>query len=91
MVENSGLAEFLGSRRIFIDWLRNQRGATAIVPYSARSRDGAPVAAPIAWEELTGLKNAQRWSIRDTQILIERATGTDLRGWGFSQQILPPF
>ncbi|MGJ0238525.1 DNA ligase D [Novosphingobium fluoreni] len=77
--------------RIFIDWLRNQRGATAIVPYSARSRDGAPVAAPIAWEELTGLKNAQRWSIRDTQILIERATGTDLRGWGFSQQILPPF
>jgi len=38
--------------RIFVDYLRNQRGATAIMPYSARAREGAPVAAPINWEEL---------------------------------------
>jgi bifunctional non-homologous end joining protein LigD len=38
--------------KIFIDWLRNQRGATAVLPYSARSRDDAPVAVPIAWGEL---------------------------------------
>ena len=42
--------------RIFIDWLRNQRGSTAILPYSARARSGAPVAIPLAWNELKGMK-----------------------------------
>lgn len=38
--------------RIFIDWLRNQRGATAICPFSPRARTGARVAIPVTWDEL---------------------------------------
>ena len=51
--------------RIFLDWLRNQRGATAVMPYSARAREGAPVAAPIDWSELDGLDSPAHYSIRD--------------------------
>lgn len=38
--------------RIFIDWIRNGRGATSIAPYSLRARKGAKVSMPITWEEL---------------------------------------
>jgi bifunctional non-homologous end joining protein LigD len=38
--------------RIFIDWIRNGRGATSIAPYSLRARKGAGVSMPITWDEL---------------------------------------
>lgn len=38
--------------KIFIDYLRNDRGSTAIAPYSPRATEGAPIAVPITWSEL---------------------------------------
>ena len=38
--------------KLFIDWIRNGRGATSIAPYSIRARKGARVSMPIAWSEL---------------------------------------
>lgn len=38
--------------RVFVDWLRNAPYATSVVPWSLRARSGAPVATPLAWDEL---------------------------------------
>ncbi|SNS70482.1 DNA ligase D [Sphingopyxis indica] len=77
--------------RIFIDYLRNQRGSTAVMPYSARAREGAPVAAPIGWDALAEVDSPRRWSIGDAEDLLERAASAELKGWGFARQALPDF
>ena len=75
--------------RIFIDWLRNQRGSTAVMPYSARARENAPVAAPVVWNELAGMKDAHGFTISDAKKLLDRAGSRSLSGWGFADQHLP--
>jgi bifunctional non-homologous end joining protein LigD len=49
--------------RIFIDWLRNERGATAVCPYSLRAREGAPIAVPVRWDELPRIKAANAYTL----------------------------
>lgn len=48
---------------IFIDWLRNERGTTAVAPYSLRGRPGAKVAVPVTWEELPSQHSAGAFDI----------------------------
>jgi bifunctional non-homologous end joining protein LigD len=50
--------------KIFIDWLRNSRGATSVTSWSLRAREGAPVAVPIAWEELGRVRSASAFGLR---------------------------
>ncbi|KKB76478.1 ATP-dependent DNA ligase [Devosia soli] len=49
--------------RLFLDYLRNERGSTAISPWSARSRETAPVAVPVSWDEVKTLKAANLFSL----------------------------
>ncbi len=57
--------------KIFIDWLRNGRGATAVAAYSTRAQPGAPVATPIAWEELETLPASGHWTVRNLPARLE--------------------
>ena len=60
--------------RIFIDYLRNARGATAVAPYSSRARLGAAVSMPATWEELDQLTGAAQFTIANAPArLAERA------------------
>ena len=77
--------------RIFIDWLRNQRGSTSILPYSVRARPGAPVAVPIAWSEVSEVTGGGHYSLTDRDTLIERASSDLLKGWGVADQPLPGY
>ncbi len=50
--------------KIFVDYLRNSRGATTAAAYSARSRPGLGVSMPIDWDELAALKRSDQWTVR---------------------------
>ena len=85
----SNMAKAKRKGRIFLDYLRNQRGSTAILPYAARARPGAPVAVPITWGELKDMENAHPFDIGDAKRLLDRAASKGLAGWGFAEQNLP--
>jgi bifunctional non-homologous end joining protein LigD len=74
--------------RIFLDFLRNQRTATAILPYSARARSGMPVAAPVAWDELETIERSDAFTIGDVETLLKRSKSRALSGWGVAPQRL---
>jgi bifunctional non-homologous end joining protein LigD len=60
--------------RIFIDWLRNERGATAVAPYSPRAKAEASVATPVAWSELSRIEAANVFTIPIVLQRIKRKT-----------------
>jgi bifunctional non-homologous end joining protein LigD len=49
--------------KLFIDYLRNERGSTAVSPWSSRSREGAPAAVPVTWDELETVQAANQFSL----------------------------
>lgn len=57
--------------KIFVDYLRNQRGASTVAAYSARARPGLPVSVPILREELAQIGGADQWNILNLHERLE--------------------
>ena len=73
---NIATTEFLKKDRkgrVFVDWLRANRGATVVAPLSLRAKAGAPAAAPVTWDELPEVAPDQ-WTIRDIDRILDRPT-----------------
>lgn len=58
--------------KIYVDYLRNGRGATAVASYSLRGRPGAPVAMPVRWDELARLKSAAQFDLKSAVERLKR-------------------
>lgn len=61
----SNLSKATRTNKIFVDYLRNARGATAVVPYSPRASTNATVSVPITWEELSGNMHSDHFTVRN--------------------------
>ncbi len=69
-VNKSGSKNRVG--KIFIDYLRNGRGATTVSAWSARARPGGGVSVPIAWNEVGKLKAADQWNVRNIHSRLDQ-------------------
>ncbi|HJW46274.1 MAG TPA: ATP-dependent DNA ligase, partial [Lysobacter sp.] len=58
--------------KIFVDYLRNDRGATSVASYSLRARPGAPVALPLAWSELSRLQQPDAFNLVNVPAKLKR-------------------
>ena len=79
------------NNRIFVDYLRNSREATAIAPYSTRARAGAPVAVPLDWSELGSLKRANQYTVHNVMQRLSRLRKDPWAGMARMKQTLPKF
>lgn len=75
--------------KIFIDYLRNDRGSTAIAPFSTRSREGAPVAFPLSWSALGNLKDARSVRVGEAAPRLKRYKSNPWEGYHDLKQALP--
>lgn len=72
--------------KIFVDYLRNQRGGSAICNYSTRAKEGAPVAVPLRWEELKKLDSGAPYTVKTLPVRLKRLKSDPWDGFFSTRQ-----
>jgi len=75
--------------KIYIDYLRNTRGATSVAPYSTRARPGAPVSTPLLWEELSYALGPDAFTVDDLPDRMASLKADPWRTWKQVKNSLP--
>ncbi len=73
--------------KIFIDYLRNGRGASTVAAYSVRARPGLPVSVPISRDELDSLRSAQQWNVTNLQARLNSLKADPWAGYANRQRL----
>lgn len=75
--------------KIFLDYLRNQRGATAVAAYSTRAKERATVATPLSWDELTTRIKSDTYTIKNVPERLAELKKDPWESFFRLRQVLP--
>ncbi len=74
--------------KIFIDYLRNNRGSSTVVAFSLRARPGLGVSVPIHWDELADTQSGDQWNIDNVHERLDALQGDPWEGYAKTRQRL---
>ena len=74
--------------RVFVDYLRNNKTASAVLPFSTRARAGATVAMPITWKEVTAKLDPKKFNLATVPKLLSRRKVDPWKDYEKSRRVL---